>query len=604
MNISKTLFKEYSKCERIFPLGEIYNKKLNQKVNFFDEDRNEKILELLSCFFDEDGEDLIMPDQTQIEAMLPFYQDVERVAIDIASKVFKREFVFCENTKDQKSFSFTDNNGYTFYCYLDGYVEDEKEAVVIEVKSISSTKLKKLSSNYKGKNYPIFKKDNNVYNLISENDYELGREKYLSNLEKLFNKNDDFGKYVYDLAIERYIIENSIIRNGLPKKKTKYYLAVLNSDFILDKDLKFYSENSSVISFVDLTDITYWYLEKIDKIKEEIVKNILENKLYEPKFHKDCGFSGREKCQFFKVCWGEYLKKGSVLDYMGRKSFKTNEGRTLQIEELVNKNYKKIEDIPHSWIKNENQLIQRKCFDENIEYIDKEKIALGLKEIKYPLYHLDFEAFNAPLPRFFGEKPFSQSVFQFSIHKEIEENKCDFKSDNEAFVASDFSDQREKLVKKMIDVIDLTKGGTVLVYNKTFEYNRIKEFINYFPHFKRELQKILDHMIDLEDIIHKGKEFYSKLGIDNDRVEMINFYNNCQCGRYSIKKLLPVFSNLSYENLKIYNGVIASCSYAKFRYLNKEEIEEIRTDLIEYCGQDTWSMVIILKGLKEKIKQV
>ena len=290
-----------------------------------------------------------------------------------------------------------------------------------------------------------------------------------------------------------------------------------------------------------------------------------------------------------------------LLEYMDRKSFKNDEGKLLQLKDLVENGYKKIEDIPYNWIKNKNQIIQRNCYDNKVEYIDKEKIKLGIEQIKYPIYHLDFEAFNAPLPRFFGEKPFTQSVFQFSIHVERSENSCDLIKDNIAFVADDFSDQREKLVQQMIKAIDLSEGGTVLVYNKTFEYNRILEFISYFPQYQKSLKKILDHMIDLEDIIHKGKKFYEELGLEEDKSELINFYNNSQGGRYSIKKLLPVFSNLSYSELDIYNGVVASASYAKFRYLEKEDIEEIINNLKIYCGQDTWSMVLILQGLKEKI---
>ncbi len=598
MDISKTLFKEYSKCQRAYPLQEIYQKKLNEKVNLYDEDRKEKILEILSYMFDENGDDLINTTDSQIEAMLPFYQDVERVALDIASKVFGQKFQYFENTRDQKCFSFTDENGYRFYCYLDGYWENEKEAIVIEVKSISSSKIKKIGFKEKGKFYPLFTKTKHIYSLVSSKDWKLDEAKYQKGLAKLLDIKDDVGKYVYDLAIERYIIENSsMVKN----KNIKYYLALLNADFVMEKDGQYYG-NDSVINFIDLTDITYLYLNKIANIKEEIVKNILENKLVKPTYNEFCGFNGKNRCPFFKICWKEYCQYGSILDYMGNKIFYTENGKKMVMKDLVDCGYKGMDDIPISWIKNPNQIIQRKCFDENKEYIDKEKIALGLTKIVYPIYHLDFEAFNAPLPRFFGEKPFSQSVFQFSIHKEIENEKIDLKRNYHGYVASSFSDEREELVKDLIKTIDLKNGGTVLVYNQSFEYNRIKEFIGFFPQYKEELELILKHMIDLENIVHVGSKFYKNLGVEKEKEETINFYNNSQCGKYSIKKLLPVFSNLSYHDLNIYNGVIASSSYARFRYLLPEEIENIRKDLIEYCRQDTWSMVVILDGLKQKIK--
>lgn len=602
MNISKTLFKEYSKCDRIYPLAEIYHKKLNQKVNFSFDDRGELILEILSKFFDsETGDDLIAVDTSEIEAMLPFYQDVERVALENACVVFNKKFTFYKNTKDQKKFSFTDNNGYNYYCYLDGYYEDDEEIIVIEVKTTSSTRLNNFGPII-GDCKPIFKKENNIYTLISEKDWEYDLKKYQNYYQKLFDRNDDFGKYVYDLAIERYIIENSLKKDRNSNKKIKYYLAILNSDYYLDKECLYYKNNLSVINYVDLTEVTKDYLEEINHIREKIVKNIYENRLNDAKIKKECLATSKKHCEFFGVCFKELLEKNSILDYMEGKFFYDENKKTLKMLDLIDKGFKKMSDVPLSWIKNENQLIQRKCLEKDIEYIDKEKIKRGLEEIKYPIYHLDFEAFNSPLPRFFGEKPFSQSVFQFSIHIERCENICDLEKDNVSFVASDFNDRRLELVQKMIETIDLDNGGTVLVYNKSFEYNRIKEFIFLFPQYKLKLEKILEHMIDLEDIIHKGSKFYEKIGFDNERLKTINFYNNMQSGRYSIKKLLPVFSNLTYSNLNIRNGVMAYCNYAKFRYLSSEEIEEIRRDLIEYCGQDTWSMVVILKGLKEKIK--
>ncbi len=603
MNISKTLFKEYSRCERVYPLTEIYKKKLNQKVNLFDEDRDELILEILSRFYDcETGDDLIMVSQEEVEAMLPFYKDVERVALENARIVFGKEFEYFENTNEQKKFSFIDNNGYNYYCYLDGYYEDDEEIIVIEVKSASSSKLKNFGPVIKTLK-PLFKKNNNIYSLIDINEWEYDAKKYSNYYQKLFDKENDLGKYIYDLAIERYIIENSLKQNNSKSlnKKIRYYLTILNSDFVLDKDLKYFKDGDSVINYVDLTEITKIYLEEINHIKEKMVKNIIENNLNTKVFKKEC-VASKKRCEFFGVCFKELQEKDSILNYMESKYFYDENQKVYTLIDLVNRGYKKIDSIPLNWIKNENQLIQRKCFDNNVEYLDYEKLTRGIQEIKYPIYHLDFEAFASPLPRFYKEKPFSQSVFQFSIHIEKKENECDLEKDNVSFVSSDFSDQRLELVKKMIETIDLKNGGTVLVYNKSFEYNRIKEFIDFFPQYRLKLELILKHMIDLEDIIHKGRSFYEKIGFLK-RTSKINFYNNLQIGKYSIKKLLPVFTDLSYDELNIKNGVIASNSYAKFRYLEKEEIEEIRKDLIDYCGQDTWSMVVILKGLKEKINR-
>ena len=69
--------------------------------------------------------------------------------------------------------------------------------------------------------------------------------------------------------------------------------------------------------------------------------------------------------------------------------------------------------------------IQKQATITGTPYIDKEKIKVGLRQIKYPIYHLDFETFPCPLPRFKGERPYTQSVFQFSLHIQKEEGKLE-----------------------------------------------------------------------------------------------------------------------------------------------------------------------------------
>ena len=51
-----------------------------------------------------------------------------------------------------------------------------------------------------------------------------------------------------------------------------------------------------------------------------------------------------------------------------------------------------------------------------------------------PIYHFDFETFGCPLPRFQGEKPYQQSVFEFSLHIEREPGVCDKEKDNFIFL--------------------------------------------------------------------------------------------------------------------------------------------------------------------------
>lgn len=49
--------------------------------------------------------------------------------------------------------------------------------------------------------------------------------------DALFNKFSKVGKYIYDLAVEKYIVENSRINANDEFKDVEYYLVVLNSEY-------------------------------------------------------------------------------------------------------------------------------------------------------------------------------------------------------------------------------------------------------------------------------------------------------------------------------------------------------------------------------------
>ena len=138
-----------------------------------------------------------------------------------------------------------------------------------------------------------------------------------------------------------------------------------------------------------------------------------------------------------------------------------------------------------------------------------EKIREGILELRYPIYHLDFESFPCPLPRFKGESPYMQSLFQYSIHIEHEPGVCDKDSDNYYFLAGDHNDPREALIKGMIDIIK-PDGGSVLVYNIAFEKTRINELARLFPAYKDRLLDIADRLFDLMDIVKGNTKLYKK----------------------------------------------------------------------------------------------
>jgi hypothetical protein len=72
-------------------------------------------------------------------------------------------------------------------------------------------------------------------------------------------------------------------------------------------------------------------------------------------------------------------------------------------------------------------------------------------------------------------------------------------------------------------------------------------------------------------------------------------------GSYSLKAVLPALvPELSYKDLVINNGGLASTEFFNLYYETDEKRkEEVRKQLLEYCGLDTMAMVEILKVLEK-----
>lgn len=103
-------------------------------------------------------------------------------------------------------------------------------------------------------------------------------------------------------------------------------------------------------------------------------------------------------------------------------------------------------------------------------------------------------------------------------------------------------------------------------------------------------------------MIKTNSKFYLDLSFDKERAKTINFYHEALDGSFSIKKVLPIFTNLSYKDLNIHDGTEALVTYANYDNMTEEELEVSRNNLLEYCKQDTWSMVLILQALKKLCK--
>ena len=201
---------------------------------------------------------------------------------------------------------------------------------------------------------------------------------------------------------------------------------------------------------------------------------------------------------------------------------------------------------------------------------------------KWPIYFLDFETFQMPIPKYEGIKPYEQVPFQYSLHYYEREssNLC-----HKEFLAESGTDPRRDLAQSLVK--DIPLDVCILAYNMSFEKNVIVSLAKLYPDLESHLMNIYNNIKDLM-IPFKNRDYYNK---------------NMK-GSYSIKYVLPaLFPNdpsLDYHNLDmIHNGDEAMNTYARLGEKTKEEQVIIRNNLLKYCCLDTYAMVKIYERLKE-----
>ena len=212
-------------------------------------------------------------------------------------------------------------------------------------------------------------------------------------------------------------------------------------------------------------------------------------------------------------------------------------------------------------------------------FIDKEKIKLTFKQIKYPIYFLDFETISRAIPIYENSSPYQQIPFQFSLHIKTEKNL-----EHKSFIMKDFEDPRKFFLKSILEYIK-NDFGSVVVYFEGFESKILRDLSEFFPQDKKKIDEILNRFFDIHKIFAN-----------------FNYYNKKQMGSTSIKKVLPILCpKFSYDNLEIKDGGSATTEFYNLLTKNLCEFEKEKKieNLLKYCELDTLAMVKIFEELEK-----
>jgi len=197
-------------------------------------------------------------------------------------------------------------------------------------------------------------------------------------------------------------------------------------------------------------------------------------------------------------------------------------------------------------------------------------------QLKYPICYLDFESVITALPLYDNLPPYAQVTTQYSLYRRVQP---DTDLEHAEYLADPKRDCEGELAQRLIE--DCGESGSIVVYS-SFEKTRINALAARFPELSAKLVKLTKRLFDLLRIIQNG------------------YYHPGFGGSFSIKDVLPVMvPELRYDGLAIGDGdtAIARFAWAAMGKMSATEMEQMRKDLLVYCGQDTLAMVRVHEAL-------
>ena len=367
--------------------------------------------------------------------------------------------------------------------------------------------------------------------------------------------------YATDIAYQKYVLENCGVN------VTGTYLVCINNEYIFDGTLKL----DELFQIVDLaTEVAGEFVHVESNVA---AANAIMDDPVEPVYGLSENCRKPYNCAFWEHC-ASHVPTPSVFDV-----YKIPFAKKI---EYYNSGIITYEDIANTKeMGNHIRSLQIKHELSDLgTYVDKKGIKKFLSTLSFPLYFLDFETMQLPIPKFVGTKPYAQIPFQYSLHY-LESPDGELK--HTEFLGISGEDPRRALAEQLCR--DIPKDVCTLAYNKGFECGRIKELAESFPDLADHLLNIAEHIEDLIVPFRAG-----------------HYYNRAMGGSFSIKSVLPaIYPNdpaLDYHNLEgVHNGGEAMELFPRIKDLPLEEQATARHNLLKYCELDTYAMVKVWEEL-------
>jgi len=364
-----------------------------------------------------------------------------------------------------------------------------------------------------------------------------------------------------DAAIQKYVLEKS----GL--KVARASLMHLNRDYVYDGK-KYVLKKLFKIAAVT-TDIKALEKELPKRIAEQ--RLVLMNKR-PPKIEPGRQCTKPFACEFYDRCNLE-----QPADWIGNL-YRISESK---MAELQAQGIDSIKDIPESFQLSAIQQRMRECARKKKPFFSA-TLTEKLAELAPPVYFMDFETINPALPWHKGMRPFDQLPFQWSVHV-MTRNGAKVK--HYEFLHNADGDPRGPFLKELLAVLEEHARAPIIVYNQGFESGRLNELAGWFPAYAGRIKRVQKRLWDLLPVVRE------------------HVYHPKFRGSFSIKSVLPALvPGMTYTGMGVADGAQAGVAYLKMLQEDTPKLEKkrIRSNLLQYCEQDTLAMVMLIDSLKRK----
>ncbi len=365
------------------------------------------------------------------------------------------------------------------------------------------------------------------------------------------------GVNLHDVAYQY----DCLTRGGI--KLDRLYLMHVDTDYVRQGEF-------DVQGFFHMEDVTNRALDRVAQVPGKFawMQKVLAGKCPPTAIGKHC--TQPYSCPLRDKCWS-FLPPDNVTELT-----RVNKDRAFA---WIDAGILALQDAPQDGL-NTKQLIQQQAVASGKPQVNRPVVLRWLERLVYPLWLFDFETFNPAVPLFDGTRPYQRIPFQFSLHVQRSEGA---QPEHVEFLADTAVDPRPALLEAL-GAIGPT--GTVLAFNMAFERGVLNELAEAFPEATLLVNSLTSRLEDLATVF-----------------QSFDVHHPAQHGRYSLKNVLPAWTDLSYDGMAIGDGMAASHEFERvvFGEVDPSEKARVLTDLKAYCAQDTYAMVALLDALRRLV---